>query len=103
LYILGSQYKELEQELMINIASSFVGIMVGLTFGLVLSRGWVIYPVVSISINIIAFLFGVLLFDVRTLVGVSYLTLLQGSVMYLQLVVFGIIKTTKISLIKKHK
>ena len=93
LYILGSQYKSLEQELMINIASSLVGIMVGLTFGLVLSRGWVIYPVVSISINILAFVLGVVLFDVRTLMGVSCLSLLQGSVMYLQLLIFGSIKT----------
>lgn len=93
LYILGNQYKGLEQELMINIASSLIGIMVGLTFGLVLSRGWVIYPVVSISINILAFVLGVVLFEVRTLMGVSYLTLLQGTVMYLQLLIFGSIKT----------
>jgi hypothetical protein len=78
---------------MINIASSLMGIMVGLTFGLVLSRGWVIYPVVSISINILAFVLGVVLFEVRTLMGVSYLTLLQGTVMYLQLLIFGSIKT----------
>jgi len=96
LYILGNQYKGLELELIINIASSLMGIMVGLSFGLVLSRGWVIYPLVSISINILAFVIGVVLFDVRTLLGVSYLTLLQGSVMYLQLLVFGIIKTWSI-------
>jgi hypothetical protein len=96
LYILVNQYKGLELELIINIASSLMGIMIGLSFGLVLSRGWVIYPLVSISINILAFVIGVVLFDVRTLLGVSYLTLLQGSVMYLQLLVFGIIKTWSI-------
>jgi hypothetical protein len=93
LYILGNQYNGLEQELIINIASSLMGIMVGLTFGLLLSRGWVIYPVVSISINILAFVFGVVLFEVKTLMGVSYLTLLQGTVMYVQLLIFGSIKT----------
>lgn len=96
LYILGKHYNGLEMELMINIACSLMGIMGGLTFGLVLSRGWVIYPAVSILINILAFLLGVFLFDVRTLMGVSYLTLFQGSVMYLQLLVFGINKTWSI-------
>jgi O-antigen/teichoic acid export membrane protein len=83
LWVLGSQYKHLEIELMLAVLAACILMLSGLTFSLSTSKGWVLHPIWSIGLNIITLVVAVNLFNVSTLLGVLYLNLFVALIQYL--------------------
>jgi hypothetical protein len=96
LVLLGSDYNGLEFELIMISISSILGMMAGFTFNLNNSRGWVISPVLSISINIAVVIAGFFLFNLAELTGVIFFGIWQTGNSYLLNVVFSVITIQKI-------
>lgn len=97
LLILGGFYSGLETELLLNIIVSLVGLMTGLSYKLIISRGWVINPLIGIPLVILTTIISSVVFDLSTLRGVLKFSIIQGIAGYLLQTIYGVIKIHKIS------
>lgn len=70
LWVLGDKYSGLETELVLTIGGSCLSFIAGTTFSIYSSRGWVLMPFISIPINILSVIAGILIFDISTLQGI---------------------------------
>jgi len=69
LWIIGPNYSNLKTEFTLSIAGSFLGLMAGTLFTLNTSRGWAINPVISIAINLVSLITGILFIHITTIRG----------------------------------
>ena len=93
--LLGHNYSSLNNELILNIIGSCMGLLTGFIFSLSSSRGWVLNPYFYIAISIISIIVGILVFKVSTLSGVLLFNIFVTSVqtaMYLFYILFKIKK-----------
>ncbi|GAT63249.1 polysaccharide biosynthesis protein [Paludibacter jiangxiensis] len=70
LWILGKNYIGLQNELILSIIGSCIGLLAGVAFSLFTSRGWVINPVFSIFLSLLSIVVGALIFNMSSLQGV---------------------------------
>lgn len=96
LWILGSDYSNLQWELLLNIVGSCLYLIAGLNFGLFTSRGWVINPIVSIPIGIVSIVVGVTLFELSSLKGILELNIFLATVQVLLNGGYCLMKITKV-------
>lgn len=80
LWVLGSSYSGLESELVLSIVGSCISLIAGFSFSIYTSRGWVINPIISISISLISICLGVYLFDMATLNGVLIFNIFLATI-----------------------
>jgi hypothetical protein len=97
LWILGKDYSNLKIELIINVAVSCINLISGICFGLSVSRGWALSPVISISVNILSVVVGIFFINVTTLKGVLLLNMFIGIVDVVMLLTYAL---NKIRLLK---
>jgi hypothetical protein len=97
LWILGRNYSNLRIELILNVAVSCINLIAGICFNLNTARGWAINPVISISLNILSIIIGVIFINVTSLKGVLILNIFVGMVDVLMYLVYTL---NKIRLIK---
>ena len=77
LWILGSQYQQLSHELFLIFVFCSIGLVSSTIFCLNSYKGWIRFsPFLEIPANIISLAVGVLLFDISTLEGVLYLSII---------------------------
>jgi hypothetical protein len=95
LWIIGSKYIGLQAELFLAMLSSCVIFLLGSTYALYSTKGWVMHPTHSITVSILATILGLLLFDISTLKGVFYMNILVASFEYLNCVLYTFIKIHK--------
>lgn len=100
LWILGKDYSNLRIELIINVAVSCINLMSGICFGLGVSRGWALSPVISISVNILSVVVGIIFINVTTLKGVLLLNMFIGIVDVVMLLAYTL---NKIRLLKSSQ
>jgi O-antigen/teichoic acid export membrane protein len=102
LWILGKDYSNLKTEIILNVAVSCINLIAGICFSLNTSRGWAINPVISISLNLMSIIVGVIFINVSTLKGVLILNMFIGLVDVLMYLVYTInkIRLLKVSEIK---
>jgi O-antigen/teichoic acid export membrane protein len=100
LWLLGNAYQHLGTELLLNIIGCCLTLIAGLSFSLYTSRGWVIKPVVSIPINIVAVTLGIVFLDIATLKGILMLNIVVASC---QIVMNNIFVLLKLMSINKQK
>jgi O-antigen/teichoic acid export membrane protein len=72
LWVIGQKYYGLNIELLLCITASAISEIAAYAFGLLNCKGWILNPVISISISIISVIVGVMLFDIASLKGVLY-------------------------------
>jgi O-antigen/teichoic acid export membrane protein len=70
LWILGENYSGLQVELLLNITASFLMLISGVVYSLYTSRGWILLPIISVSINSLSVITGIILFDISALRGI---------------------------------
>jgi O-antigen/teichoic acid export membrane protein len=75
LWLLGKGYADLKVELLLNIAGSCLGLMVGTSFSLCTSRGWAMNPFIPIITSLLAITCGILLIDISTVRGILLLNI----------------------------
>jgi O-antigen/teichoic acid export membrane protein len=81
LAILGNNYKTLNVHLLfLAIYGSCLNLLVSCIYLMYTSRGWIINPILSISISIISTLVAFFLFDMSTIKGVLFLNIFLSSV-----------------------
>jgi O-antigen/teichoic acid export membrane protein len=97
LWILGSNYSNLKTELTLSIAGSYLGLIAGILFSLNTSRGWIITPVISISINLAAIILGMLIIDISTIRGLFVFNIFVAGTDVVIYFSYGLIKILKYS------
>lgn len=96
LWILGKEYSNLSDALVLSIAGGCMNLIAGSVFGLCASRGWIINPAISIPINVLGILLGVLVLDVSSIQGVLILNILVALVQAMMWFIFFIIRIIKL-------
>lgn len=82
LWVLGDEYRDLNSELVLLIIASSVSLISGGAYVMSTHRGWAIHPGLSIPINILSIIIGVLFLDVSTLIGVIIFMIFINSVQW---------------------
>ena len=70
LLVLGPQYASLDQEMTMSMLAGGIALVGGVSLSLCTSRGWVINPLISISLSILALVLGIAFCNIGTLIGV---------------------------------
>ena len=92
LWVLGKHYSNLKTEVVLNIAVSCINLIAGICFGLCTARGWTVNPILSISLNILSIIVGVIFINISTLKGVLLLNIFIGSVDVLMYFIYTLLK-----------
>lgn len=92
LWVLGSKYNHLREELVFCFIGTCVNLFVGINYGLNASRGWLVHPALSIIGGIAGIICGVLLIDISTIKGVLLFNIFTGVVGLFIHPLYGIIK-----------
>lgn len=95
LWILGKNYTGLNTELVLSITGSCFNLMAGISFSLVLSRGWATNPAITIAVEVLAVIVGVLTIDVSTLQGIFKFNIFLAFVQAVLFISYGSLKILK--------
>ncbi len=80
LWVLGHDYKGLTTEMVLMMVGKCMSFVASSLFLLCTSKGWVINPVISISISVLSAAIGIGLLDISTLRGIFTLDILTAGV-----------------------
>lgn len=97
LWVLGNNYASLKPELVLSIAGSSLALLAGAFYALNSSRGWIINPMVAVSINILAIIVGAFLLDISTLQGILVFNMVIGLVSVLMHGLYGLFKINRVT------
>lgn len=97
LWILGSNYKKLNTELVLLMIGTAITTIMAAALGLYLSRGWVLKYYISISGSLLPIVLSCFIFDVSTLKGILYLNILVAIVQMVLHVCYGYYKILELN------
>jgi len=95
LSILGNGYSNLSSELPLSVIGSCLGVLAGILYSLTICKGWVINPILSISVNVASIIIGSITMKISTLHGVlgfNILTSVVPALLMLFYLYFRIVK-----------
>ncbi len=92
LWILGENYRGLENELVLSIAGGCCNLIAVSLFTLATSRNWAFNPVWSISITILTIIAGISMIDISSLTGVLKFNLFVASMESLMYLLYCLFK-----------
>jgi O-antigen/teichoic acid export membrane protein len=95
LKVLGPNYSNLTNEVVLKIIISCLGIIATSTFSLFTSRSWAINPFVSIPVSIASIALGVAFIDISSLRGVLFLNIMIQLVQVTMNVTYSFIKISR--------
>lgn len=81
IWLLGDNYANLEFELVLSIIILYLNIIANVISSMCRGRGWVLNPLLSITINLSTIIIGAFLLDIRSLVGVLLLNITVSGVL----------------------
>lgn len=81
IWLLGDNYANLEFELVLSIIILYLNIIANVISSMCRGRGWVLNPLLSITINLSTIIIGAFLLDIRSLVGVLLLNITVSVVL----------------------
>lgn len=96
LQILGNKYSGLNVELLLAMIGSCFSLLSGAAFGLYSNRGWVINPILMISVNLISMLLLASVLDVTSLIGALYFNIWVNIISFVMNFIYGLIKILKL-------
>lgn len=82
-WLLGSNYANLENELVLTVIIFCLNITANVIYTLCRARGWVINPLLSIGVNMASILLGAFIFDIGSLFGVLIFNIAISAVLVL--------------------
>lgn len=91
-FVLGEKYLGMESEMSINFIAGLLSFMAGCFHVMYSSRGYVIHPVVSITVNFSAMVLGLFIFDFKNLNGVIAFSVFTAAISMLEQFVFSLYK-----------
>jgi len=96
LWVLGTAYKGLNFELFLSVLGSCIALLSGISYGLLSSRGWVVPPIILISINLLTIVVFARTLDLSNLKGVLFLNIAVNLIGLIQTFFFCTYKIYKI-------
>lgn len=96
LWVLGNNYKDLNNELILLIIGTSLTMIMAAALALYLSRGWILHYYISISASLFPIISGCYFFDISTLKGILYLNILVALVQMILHVFYGYYKILKL-------
>lgn len=96
LWILGKGYSDLNDELLLSIIGSCIGLITGIVFSLYSSRGWAMSPILMIAINLASITFLASVLDLSNLSGALYFNIWLECIVFIQLTLFSLYKIIKL-------
>ena len=98
LWILGREYLTLNNALVFSIIGGCVNLLVTTTFLLSTSKGWILSPKISIPLNILTIIVGVIIFNVSSIMGILYLNITISAAQFLMLSAYLIYSIVKLKI-----
>jgi O-antigen/teichoic acid export membrane protein len=95
LLLLGNKYSGLNTEIILITISSCLSMIAGVTNSILFARGWVMYPVVSIGVSMLAQIVLLFVLDLTNMQNVLLFSIINFVVAYVMLVLYFIIKNHK--------
>lgn len=96
LWVLGINYKDLNNELILLIIGSSLTMIMAAALALYLSRGWILTYYISISASLFPIISGCYFFDISTLKGILHLNIFVALVQMVLHVFYGYYKIIKL-------
>lgn len=96
LWVLGNNYKDLNNELILLIIGSSLTMIMAAALALYLSRGWILTYYISISASLFPIISGCYFFDISTLKGILQLNIFVALVQMVLHVFYGYYKIIKL-------
>lgn len=96
LWVLGRAYSGLTYEMVLMMAGKCIGFIASSLFLLCTSKGWVINPVISISLSVLSAAIGIGLLDISTLRGIFTLDLITAGVQLVMHATYAIYSIRKV-------
>lgn len=97
LWLLGKSYTGLNEQLLLMIASNCIGLVASTTGNIIASRGWYINPIFVIATNLVSLVVSVYTFNLSTVTGVLYYTILLNTATYIITLSYGFISLLRFS------
>ncbi|WP_158798475.1 polysaccharide biosynthesis protein [Pedobacter sp. L105] len=95
LFILGKGYSNLNKEVVLSTLSGCISMVVGIIYSLLVSRGWIISPLISITLSILVQVLLITFFDLSNTTNVLIYSIINatfGLCMYFVYFAYRIIK-----------
>lgn len=89
LWLIGKSYTGLNEQLLLMIASNCIGLVASTTGNIIASRGWYINPILIIVTNLFSLIISIYVFNLSTVVGVLYYTILLNTATYIITLGYG--------------
>lgn len=97
LWVLGSNYKQLNDELVLLMIGTVITTIMSAALSLYLSRGWILKYYISISASLFPIIISCFLFDISTLKGILYLNIFVAVVQMILHVLYGYYKILELN------
>jgi len=97
LWLLGNNYANLKNEIILSIAGSCLALIVTASFSLNTSRGWTLTPFVSIPVSVGAIAFGAYFINVSTIKGILLLNIFVSTIEAVMYGAYGFLKISKLN------
>lgn len=88
LLILGKEYTDLTAEVILIATSTCMAMVLGVTYSLLVARGWILKPSLNIPINILFQLIFVFIMDLSRTTNVLKFSIIDYSVSYIIVIIF---------------
>ena len=100
LWILGEKYGSLQEEVVLSILGSCLMLMAGASLSIGNCRGWIIHPLVSITIAVASIIVGLFIFNVKSIKGILCLNIFIALVELIMLFTYILIKLRNLATIE---
>lgn len=97
LWVLGDKYINLSDELVLSMVGSTISMISGASFMLTSGRGWVLNPLITISINIISIVIGIWIFPISTLHGILVFNIFVSSIQAVRAIMYGLLAINRVA------
>lgn len=102
LWILGAGYSNLQTEFVLSIVAGFFGLFAGVLFAINTARGWMVHPILSISINLFAIVAGIYFLNITSIQGLFIFNIFIMAVDVLLYIGYGFFRILNMETVKKE-
>lgn len=96
LWILGKGYSNLDKEILLLTISSCLNMLAGVTYSVLISRGWIIKPVINLSVNILFQLILIVTMDLSKTTNVLMFSIVDFLLAFVILIIYFIYRVSRL-------
>jgi len=96
LWVLGKGYTNLNKEMLLITISSCLAMLAGVTYSVLVSRGWIIKPVINLTINILFQVLLVVTMDLSKTTNVLMFSIVDFLLAFIILITYFIYRVSKL-------